>query len=56
MAERDGDRTLTGPDAGVWVHIQTHRDPTAPSPAGLGRLSQETSWKMASYRAAWVPG
>ena len=56
VAERSGDRTLSGPEAGVWAHIQTHRDPTTPSPAGLGRPSQETSWKMASYQATWVPG
>ena len=56
VAERGGDRTLSGPEAGVWAHIQTHRDPTTPSPAGPGRLSQETSWKMASYQATWVPG
>ena len=55
MAERGGDRTLSGPEAGVWAHIQTHRDPTTPSPAGPGRLSQETSWKMASYHCPSLP-
>lgn len=32
-----------GAEAGVWVHIQTHRGPVAPSTAGPGMLSQEAS-------------